>query len=83
MLRPFVERHVEIVAPEVLVLMGNIACQALLGRKGITRLRGQWAEALNRPALPMFHPAYLLRNPAAKRDAWHDLLMLQSKLRSL
>jgi len=83
MLRPFVERHVELVGPDVLVLMGNIACQALLGRKGITRLRGNWAEALNRPALPMFHPAYLLRNPAAKRDAWHDLLMLQSKLRSL
>ncbi len=81
MMLPFVRRHVELADPEVLVLMGNHSCQALLGRKGITRLRGQWVEALGRPALPMFHPAYLLRNPHAKREAWHDLLMLQARLR--
>lgn len=81
MMLPFVEKHIELVAPEVLVLMGNHSCQALLGRRGITRLRGHWIEALGRPALPMFHPAYLLRNPQAKREAWHDLLMLQHKLR--
>lgn len=81
MMLPFVEKHIELVAPEVLVLMGNHSCQALLGRRGITRLRGHWVEALGRPALPMFHPAYLLRNPQAKREAWHDLLMLQHKLR--
>ncbi len=78
---PFVKRHVDLVGPEVLVLMGNISCQALLGRKGITRLRGNWTSALGRPVLPMFHPAYLLRNPAAKREAWADLLMLQARLR--
>lgn len=82
MMLPFVARHVELIGPDVLVLMGNVSCQALLGRKGITRLRGHWTEALGRPALPMFHPAYLLRNPAAKREAWHDLLMLQDRLRS-
>lgn len=81
MMLPFVERHVELADPDILVLMGNHSCQALLGRKGITRLRGKWAEALGKPALPMFHPAYLLRNPHAKREAWHDLLMLQAKLR--
>ena len=81
MLLPFVERHVELVEPEVIVLMGNHACQAMIGMRGITRLRGKWAEALGRPALPMLHPAYLLRNPAAKREAWHDLLMLQARLR--
>lgn len=81
MMVPFVARHVELVDPDVLVLMGNISCLALLGRKGITRLRGTWATALSRPALPMFHPAYLLRNPHAKREAWHDLLMLQARLR--
>ncbi len=81
MMLPFLTRHVELAAPDVLILMGNHACQALLGRKGITRMRGQWAEALNRPALPMFHPAYLLRNPAAKREAWADLLALQHRLR--
>lgn len=83
MILPFVRRHVELAAPDVLVLMGNISCHALLGRKGITRLRGNWTEALGRPALPMFHPAYLLRNPAAKKEAWHDLLMLQARLREL
>lgn len=81
MMLPFLQRHVELVDPEVLVLMGNHSCQALLGRRGITRLRGNWQEALGKPALPMFHPAYLLRNPHAKREAWHDLLMLQAKLR--
>jgi len=83
MLLPFVERHVALADPAILVLMGNHSCGALLGRKGITRLRGKWAEALGRPALPMFHPAYLLRNPQAKREAWHDLLMLQARLREI
>ncbi len=81
MLLPFVQRHIELASPEILILMGNISCQALLGRRGITRLRGQWAQVLNRPALPMFHPAYLLRTPSAKREAWADLLALQARLR--
>ncbi|MGR3757319.1 MAG: uracil-DNA glycosylase [Tranquillimonas sp.] len=80
-LRPFAERHVALADPDVLVLMGNVACQALLGRRGVTRLRGRWTEILGRPALPMLHPAYLLRNPEAKRDAWADLLDLQARLR--
>lgn len=82
MLKPFVERHVELVDPDVLVLMGNISCQAFLGRRGITRLRGNWAEVMGRPAMPMFHPAYLLRTPSAKREAWADLLDLHSRLRA-
>ena len=81
MMLPFVARHVALAGPDILVLMGNIACQALLGRRGITRLRGHWTQALERPALPMFHPAYLLRNPHAKREAWQDLLMLQARLK--
>ncbi len=80
MLLPFLQRHVELVDPQVIVLMGNISCQAGLGRRGITRLRGHWAEAYGRPALPMFHPAYLLRNPHAKREAWADLLELKARL---
>ena len=83
MMLPFVQRHVELVDPDILVLMGNISCLALLGRKGITRMRGTWTTVLDRPALPMFHPAYLLRNPAAKREAWADLLALQARLRTL
>lgn len=81
MLQPFVRRHVELASPEVLILMGNWACQGLLGKRGITRMRGKWEVVLDRPALPMLHPAYLLRNPAAKREAWEDLLSLKAKLR--
>ena len=83
MMRPFVERHVELVDPRLVVLMGNISCDAGLGRRGITRLRGQWAEAYGKPALPMFHPAYLLRNPETKREAWADLLELRARLESV
>lgn len=83
MMLPFLERHVALANPDVLVLMGNTPCQALLGRAGITRIRGQWMDVLNRPAMPMFHPAYLLRQTAAKRDAWADLLALKSKLKEL
>ncbi len=80
MILPFVHRHIELASPEILILMGNISCQALLGRRGITRLRGNWNVVLDLPALPMFHPAYLLRNPRAKREAWADLLTLQARL---
>lgn len=81
MMMPFVERHVALADPEVLVLMGNTPCAAVLGKRGITRLRGQWTQAFGKPVLPMLHPAYLLRNPAAKRQAWADLLTLQTRLR--
>ena len=80
MLLPFLQRHVALAKPQLIVLMGNSSCQAGLGKRGITRLRGQWAEAYDTPALPMFHPAYLLRNPMAKREAWADLLELKSRL---
>jgi DNA polymerase len=80
MMRPFMARHVELADPEMIVLMGNISCEAGLGKRGITRLRGQWTEAYGKPALPMFHPAYLLRTPSAKREAWADLLALKARL---
>ena len=81
MMLPFLRRHVALAKPEVLVAMGNHACQALIGQRGITRLRGRWDEAWGLPVLPMLHPAYLLRNPHMKREAWADLLELQSRLR--
>ncbi|ETX14844.1 uracil-DNA glycosylase [Roseivivax halodurans JCM 10272] len=80
MMLPFLKRHVALADPDILVIMGNISAQATLGKRGITRLRGHWTEAMDRPALPMFHPAYLLRNPGAKRDAWADLLSLKARL---
>ena len=81
MMLPFVHRHIALADPDVIVAMGNHACQALLGKRGITRLRGTWNEALGTPVFPMFHPAYLLRTNAAKREAWSDLLSLQSHLK--
>ena len=81
MLLPFLQRHIALADPGVIVVMGNTPLSALLRAKGITRLRGQWAEALGKPVLPMLHPAYLLRNPAAKREAWADLLCLKARLR--
>lgn len=81
MMLPFVQRHVTLIKPDLIVAMGNHACQALLGKRGITRLRGNWEQALGKPVLPMFHPAYLLRTSDAKREAWTDLLSLQARLR--
>ena len=81
MMVPFLERHVVLAKPDFLVLMGNIACQAVLGKRGISRMRGQWGEAMGLPVLPMFHPAYLLRDPNKKREAWADLLDLKARLR--
>ncbi len=78
---PFLTRHIDLIAPDLIVAMGNTPCQALLEASGILRLRGNWAEAAGRPVMPMTHPAYLLRNPAAKREAWADLLAVQARLR--
>ncbi|MEM6477970.1 MAG: uracil-DNA glycosylase [Pseudomonadota bacterium] len=80
MMLPFLRRHIALAAPKILIAMGNHACMALLNKKGITRLRGQWHEAEGLPVLPMLHPAYLLRQPHAKRQAWEDLLALKAKL---
>lgn len=77
MMKPFLLRHIALAEPEVVVVMGNWACQALLAKRGITRLRGNWEQVVDKPALPMCHPAYLLRNPEAKRETWADLLMLK------
>ncbi len=83
MMLPFLSRHVEFVDPDLIVLVGNTSCAAALGQRGILRLRGHWTEAFGRLALPMTHPAYLLRNPAAKREAWADLLEVKARLREL
>ena len=80
MMLPFLEKHVVLADPDLIVLMGNTPCAAVLGQRGILRLRGKWAEGFGRPVLPMTHPAYLLRNPAAKREAWADLLELRARL---
>lgn len=83
MFKPFIARHIALAAPEIVVLMGNTPCQTLLGQGGITRIRGIWTTAQGLPVLPMLHPAFLLRNPSAKREAWADMLTLKSRLLGL
>ena len=89
--RPFIDRHIELKKPDILVFMGGPSAKTMLNRKeGITRLRGRWfdfrtadMEAANGaaiPAMPLFHPAYLLRSAVHKREAWRDLLALRERL---
>jgi len=87
---PFVFRHIVLSRPKVLVLAGGTAASSLLDMaEGITRLRGRWFDLAipgldaKLPTLPMFHPAFLLRTPERKREAWRDLLALKAKLAEL
>jgi uracil-DNA glycosylase len=87
---PFIQRHIEIINPAVVVFVGGVSAKALLQSSlGITRLRGRWVDYMSEglpspvPALATFHPAYLLRSPAQKALAWADLLSLKKKLQSL
>jgi DNA polymerase len=84
---PFVERHIELAAPKVLMFAGGTSAKSLMGRKeGITRLRGTWMDwpqpnsGGTIPALATYHPAYLLRSPGQKASAWKDLLDLRRRL---
>jgi DNA polymerase len=75
---PFTRRHIELAGCEILVCLGNPATQILLGAKdGIMRTRGRWLEfdagSRSIRAMPMLHPAFLLRQPGHKRLAWRDL----------
>ena len=84
---PFLERAVALVKPRLLLLSGGAAAKAVLARtEGILSMRGRWFEwrssdgALEIPAMPSLHPAFLLRQPAAKKKAWEDLLTLAERL---
>jgi uracil-DNA glycosylase family 4 len=85
----FTRRHIELARPKVLVLAGGTAAKSVLDTtEGIMRLRGKWTsltldDGSTVPTLPTFHPAYLLRTPASKRQSWSDLLSLHKKLREL
>jgi DNA polymerase len=83
---PFVQRQIVLARPRVVLLCGNAPLKTLLGQTGITRLRGRWFELPLEgvmhplPALPTFHPSYLLRSPGEKQKSWRDLLAAKSKL---
>jgi uracil-DNA glycosylase family 4 len=84
---PFLERAIELVNPRMLLLVGGPASKAMLKREeGILSLRGRWFEwksedgRLELPAMPTLHPAFLLRQSAAKKKAWSDLLTLTERL---
>ena len=84
---PFILRHLELVKPKVIVLLGATAASALLDATvGITKIRGQWRElevgGKPVPIMPIYHPAYLLRQPRVKRESWRDLQEIRSKLLS-
>ncbi len=86
---PFIHRHIALKNPKILVLTGSVAAQSLGNvTTGITRLRGRWIEykignGKSLPAMPIYHPAFLLRRPEEKRDAWRDLVAIESKLNGL
>ena len=70
---PFLKQQLRIISPEVICTLGRIPAQALLSREfRITRQRGRWYSFSEIPVMPTYHPAYLLRNPAAKREVWAD-----------
>ena len=88
---PFLLRHIALVQPEIVILAGATAAAALLERDdGIMRLRGRWfpleteaGQGRLAQAIPLYHPAFLLRSPERKREAWLDLLTLKDKIREL
>ena len=80
---PFVERHIALAKPEIILSLGNTPTKALLATStGIKRMRGHWVRhaATGLPLMPSFHPAYLLRQPADKRLAWADLIAVRKAL---
>lgn len=87
--QPFLERQIDLIKPKLLVFVGGIAARALLGvTQGVTKLRGrpftyQIANNTDIPSIVMFHPAYLLRQPAQKRFSWRDILEISRIVKNL
>lgn len=82
--RPYVFEIIRLVDAPIVLLTGNVACQSVLGKVGITRLRGQWNQINGRWVMPVFHPSYLLRNPSKKPGSpkslmWEDVQKVRQK----
>jgi uracil-DNA glycosylase family 4 len=79
--RGYLESQIDLVKPEVIVALGKFAAQFLLEtEEGIMRLRGKWGSYRGIPVMPTFHPSFLLRQPAQKKEAWEDLLAVLARL---
>lgn len=84
--RPFIRRQVELIQPKVIVTLGKFGLQSLTGKAyGISSVRGQWLEYVDSSGrgiklMPTYHPAYLLRTPAAKKDVWADMKKVMAEL---
>ncbi len=97
--RPFLYKHIELVAPKLILLVGNIALKTLTDIDGIMKQRGNWQDIITPqmtpkentikdtiasiPALPIYHPDFLMKQPALKKEAWRDLLAFKMKIDSL
>lgn len=82
--KPYLLEIIRLIDPLIMLLSGNVATQSLLGRTGITKLRGEWFDYNGRPVMPIFHPAYLLRNPTRepsgpKALTWRDVKEVRRK----
>lgn len=79
--REYLDQTLDLVRPRIICALGATAVQSLLGvTQGITRLRGRWLEYRDIPVMPTFHPAYLLRTPAGKKDVWEDMKTILARL---
>lgn len=90
---PFIERHIQLVQPKLLILCGGVSAKALLGKgDSISRMRKTWHDYIPQtpeyadgakpiPAIATYHPAYLLRTPSQKKAVWADMLMIRKKIR--
>jgi uracil-DNA glycosylase family 4 len=78
---PYLLRQLDVIEPKVLVCLGAVAAQTLLETtRGISQFRGEWMEWRGHKLMATYHPAYLLRNPAAKADVWKDLQKVMAEL---
>jgi len=78
---PYLLSQIELIQPKVIVALGATAVRSLLDvQLGITKMRGHWYTFHDIPIMPTFHPAYLLRNPPAKREVWEDMKAVLEKL---
>ena len=82
--RPYVFEIIRFVDPLIMLLTGNVACQSILGKTGITSLRGKWSKVQGRWVMPIYHPSYLLRNQSrepgsSKAQMWDDIREVRKK----